>query len=167
LDDAGYGDSYILYDILHFQRTGVIYRDLTLPPYLPAQYSPFMYMLYSLPKGMTANPFSGPRLISLASFVLCVAMTVLLVRALIPVRIAWLWGVLMAGSVESMADWPLQLRGDFPAIFLSLSAMRLLLTRSTPMVMLAGVCAGLAPQFKVTYLASLVAGSLWLVLRRR
>jgi hypothetical protein len=90
LDDAGYGDSYILYDILHFQRTGVIYRDLTLPPYLPAQYSPFMYMLYSLPKGMTANPFSGPRLISLASFVLCVAMTVSLVRALIPVRIAWL-----------------------------------------------------------------------------
>ena len=37
LKDAGYPDSYILYDIQHFQRTGVIYRDLSQPPSQPAQ----------------------------------------------------------------------------------------------------------------------------------
>ena len=31
LDEAGYGESYILYDILHFQNTGVIYPDLSFP----------------------------------------------------------------------------------------------------------------------------------------
>ena len=27
LSEVGYGDSYILYDVLHFQHTGRIYRD--------------------------------------------------------------------------------------------------------------------------------------------
>ena len=34
IGDAGYGDTYILYDVLHFQKTGQIYRDV--PPSLPA-----------------------------------------------------------------------------------------------------------------------------------
>src|SRR5215469_13356701 len=56
--EAGYGDSYVLYDVLHFQRTGVIYRDLSKPPYLPAQYSPLVYMLYSFPaRPASGNPF--------------------------------------------------------------------------------------------------------------
>ena len=50
LDDIGYGDSYILYDVQHFQRTGEVYRDLSQPPYLPAQYSPLVYMMYALPR---------------------------------------------------------------------------------------------------------------------
>jgi len=29
LREAGYGDSYILYDVLSFEKTGIIYRDLT------------------------------------------------------------------------------------------------------------------------------------------
>src|SRR5262250_1982448 len=49
MGEAGYGDSYVLYDVLHFHRTGVIYRDLSQPPYLPAQYSPLVYMIYSFP----------------------------------------------------------------------------------------------------------------------
>lgn len=40
LDETGYGDSYVLYDVQHFAKTGVIYRDLSQPPYLPALYSP-------------------------------------------------------------------------------------------------------------------------------
>ncbi len=55
LDEAGYGDSYVLYDVLHFQNTGEIYGDLSQPPYLPAQYSPLMYMLYSLPGNAIAS----------------------------------------------------------------------------------------------------------------
>jgi len=48
LDEAGSGDSYILYDVLQFQKTGRIYRNLAEPPFLPAQYSPLVYVLYSL-----------------------------------------------------------------------------------------------------------------------
>src|SRR3954452_23619253 len=55
--EAGYGDSYILYDVNHFKSTGVIYRDLSVPPYLPAQYSPFVYMMYAIPG---QNAFGNP-----------------------------------------------------------------------------------------------------------
>jgi hypothetical protein len=34
-------------------------------------------------------------------------------------------------------------------------------------VLLAGLCAGLATHFKITYVAALIAGSVWLLLRRR
>src|SRR5215467_5089536 len=70
LDEAGYGDSYILYDVLHFQKTGYIYRDLSKPPYLPAQYSPMLYILFSLPGRFlsSGNLFVGPRLLVLTAF---------------------------------------------------------------------------------------------------
>jgi len=94
LDEAGYGDSYILYDALHFKATGVIYRDLSQPPYLPAQYSPLLYMLYSFPGqiGTFPNPLVGPRLIALAAFLSCVAVVISIVRTPVPARYAWLWG---------------------------------------------------------------------------
>src|ERR1700731_4540263 len=78
LTDSGYGDSYILYDILHFQKSGVIYRDLSLPPYLPAQYSPLVYVVYSIPGRIAnfSNQFFGPRLIALAVFLLCVLIVI-------------------------------------------------------------------------------------------
>lgn len=78
LDEVGYGDSYVLYDVLHIQNTGEIYRELSQPPYLPAQYSPLMYMLYSLPGSAIAseNPFLGPRFIALAAFLSCLAVVV-------------------------------------------------------------------------------------------
>ncbi len=168
LTEAGYGDSYILYDILHFQKTGVIYRDLSQPPYLPAQYSPLLYMLYSIPARIaSANPFLGPRLMALAAFLLCVAIVVSTVRVLVPARHAWLWGLLLATSIRSMELWPLQLRGDFPGILFDLASIRLLLARSSRALLLAGLCAGLATQFKITYVAPLAAGSLWLLLRRQ
>jgi hypothetical protein len=170
LSEVGYGDSYILYDVLHFQHTGRIYRDLSQPPYLPAQYSPLVYMLYSLPGRIGAgekNLFLGPRLIALAMFLLCVGVVVSIVRTLIRVRFAWLWGMLLAGSISSVRSWVLMLRGDFPAIFFSLLAIRLLLVRSRWAVILAGVCAGFATQFKFTYVAALTAGSLYLLIRRR
>ncbi len=168
--DVGYVDNYILYDVLHFQRTGEIYRDLSQPPYLPAQYSPMVYMLYSLPGRIAPggqNPFLGPRLLALAVFLMCVGVVVSIVRTLVPVRLAWLWGMLLAGSVSSLRIWVLQLRGDFPAIFFSMLAVRLLLVRSRWAVILAGACAGFATQFKLTYVAALAAGSLWLLLRRQ
>jgi glycosyl transferase family 87 len=169
LDEAGYGDSYILYDALHFQDTGVIYRDLSQPPYLPTQYSPLVYMLYSLPGriGTFPNPFIGPRLIAIAAFLLCVAVVISIVRTLVPARHAWLWGLLLGTSIISMQDWVLQLRGDFSGIFFSLLAIRLLLARHHHASLFAGLSAGFAMQFKITFLAALVAGSLWLLFRKR
>lgn len=169
MSDAGYGDSYILYDILHFQKTGVIYRDLSLPPYLPAQYSPLVYMLYSIPGRIArvANPFFGPRLIALAVFLLCVAIVISIARSLIPGRSVWLWATVLAGSIAVMRSWVLTLRGDFPGILFDLLAVRLLFGESRWRVLLAGLCAGFATQFKITYVGALVAGSLWLLIRRR
>src|SRR5262245_23389758 len=118
LDEAGDGDSYILYDTLNYLKTGVIYRDLSQPPYLPAQYSPLLYMLYSVPGRVVTleNPFVGPRLLALSTFFLCILIAVSIVRTLVPIQFAWIWGVLLAASIGSMRDWVLQLRGDFPAI---------------------------------------------------
>ncbi len=169
LDEAGYGDSYILYDALHFRDTGAIYRDLSQPPYLPAQYGPLVYILYSLPAriGAFPNPFVGPRLIAIAAFLLCVAVVISIVRTLVPGRYAWLWGLLLATSIVSMQGWGLQLRGDFPGIFFSLLALRLLLARTRYASLFAGLSAGFAMQFKITFLTALVAGSLWLLFRKR
>jgi hypothetical protein len=168
LDEAGYGDSYILYDVHHFDKTGVTYRDLSQPPYLPAQYSPLVYRLYALPSRLTSESiFLGPRLMALAAFSLCIAMVLSIVRALIPVRAALWWGLLVAISITSLENWPVQLRGDFPGIFFGLAAIRLLLVRSRYAVLAAGLCAGLATQFKFTYVAALVAGSLWLLFYKR
>ncbi len=169
LTDIGYGDSYILYDVLHFEKSGVIYRDLSLPPYLPAQYSPLVYRLYSFPDRISTFPnlFFGSRLMALTAFLICLAIVISITQALIPERSAWMWALLLAASIGAMRDWVLQLRGDFPAIVFDLFAIRLLLARSRWAVLLAGLCAGFATQFKFTYVAALIAGSLWLLARRR
>lgn len=169
LDEAGYGDSYIIYDIQRYQRTGIIYPELSQPPYLPAQYSPFVYVFYSLPGRVAAwtNPFVGPRLLTLISFFACAAVVISIVVVLVPVRFAWAWGMLLLSSIASMWSWVLQIRGDFPGIFFSLLAIRLLLARARWSVLLAGLCAGLATQFKFTFVAAAAAGAVWLLIQRQ
>ena len=168
LDEIGYGDSYVLYDVQHLQRTGEIYRDSSRPPYLPAQYSPLVYIVYSAVKwNVSGNPFFAPRLAALAAFLLCIVMVLSIVRTLIPGRSARLWGLLLAASIGPMAPWVLQLRGDFLAIFFALATIRLLLSHRPHAAALAGLCAGLATQFKLVYVAALLAGLLWLLLRRK
>ena len=169
LHDAGHGDSYILYDVLHFQKTGHIYRDLSQPPYLPAQYSPSVYILYSIPGLIVTleNPFVGPRLVALAAVLVCIGIVTSIVHTFIPLRFTWVWGMLLASSIGSMWAWPLQIRGDFPGICFSLLAIRLLLSRSRWASPLAGICAGLAIGFKFTFVAASIAGALWLLGRRQ
>jgi hypothetical protein len=169
LDEEGYGDSYILYDVWHFQSTGVIYPDLSQPPYLPAQYSPLVYILYALP-GLVMdfeNPFLGPRFIALAAFISCIVVVVSIVRTLIPARWAWFWGLLLTTSSFIMQNWILQLRGDMQGSFFDLLALRLLLGRFRHNVLLAGLCAGFAAQFKITFVTALAAGFIWLFFRKR
>lgn len=166
--DIGYGDSYILFDVLRFQKTGTIYRDLAEPPYVAAQYSPAAYMLYSLPGRLFGNTDDslGPRLVSLASFLACLAIVISLVRTLVPDRGSWLWGLLLACSIARLWPWVFQIRADFPGIFLSLLAIRLLISNHRRAVFLAALCAGLALQFKITFAAAGAAGTVWLAGRR-
>lgn len=166
--EAGFGDSYILYDVQHFNSTGQIYRDLSAPPYLPAQYGPLVYRLYALAAdARIENPFLGPRFVALAAFCLSVSMAAIVAQALIPIRAVWIWALFFAISIRSLGNWPIQLRGDFMGIFLSLAAIRLLLLQPRKAVMAAGICAGLAIQFKITYLAAAVSGGLCLLFQKR
>lgn len=169
LSEIGYGDSYVLYDVLHFEKSGVVYRDLSMPPYLPALYSPLLYITYSIPGRIAgfANPFLGPRLVALTAFLLCISMTVWIARSLITERSTWWWALLLAGSISAMRDWVLQLRGDFLGVLFGLLAIRLLFRESRWAAFVAGLCAGFAMQFKITYVAALAAGSLWLLVRRQ
>jgi hypothetical protein len=125
-------------------------------------------MIYSLSRWLHfSNIFLGPRLIAFAMFLFCLGMTVSIVKKLIPVRFAWLWGILIAGSITRMDEWVLQLRGDFLGIFFGLAAIRLLMSRYRYAVLAAGLCAGMAIQIKLTLLAAASSGFLWLLLRRR
>lgn len=167
--DVGYPDSYILYSVEQLRQTGVIYRSLSGPPYVPTVYSPMVYVLLSLPGRLASfqNAFLGPRIAVAATFALCVAVTASITRALIPGRKVWIGGLLLACSIGGMRGWVLQLRGDFPGILFGLLAIRLLLARPRWAVVAAGLSAGLATQFKFTFVAALVAGALWLSARRR
>ena len=161
LDEAGYPDSYIIHDVLQFRKTGSIYRDLSQSPYLPAVYSPMVYILYALPGRVVAweNPFLGPRLVAITAYLVSIGIVISLVRVLAPAGFVWVWGLLLASSISSMWEWILQIRGDFPGICFSLLAIRLLLSRSRWAVPLAGLCAGLALQFKITFVAAVAAGA--------
>ena len=167
--DVGYGDSYVMYDVMRFQRTGVIYRDLAAPPYVPCSYSPLTYLVHSIPGKVisTEDPFTGPRVVSFVSFFLCIAMAVSITRKLVPDRRAIFWAVLLGASISCMYEWVLQIRGDFPGIFFNLAAVRLLLAGGPWGIAAAGICAGLATQFKFSFIAALAAGFLWLLLRRQ
>jgi len=169
LDEAGYGDSYILYDVLQFQKTGRIYRDLAEPPFLPAQYSPLVYALYSLPGRVASwdNPFVGPRLIAIAALLACICLITSIVRVLFPSGLGWMWGLLLAFSIRLIPPWILMLRGDFAGLALSLLTIRFLLSGFRWAVPFSGVCAGLAVQVKFTFVAAALAGAGWLLVQRR
>ncbi len=169
LQEAGYGDVYVLHSVQQFQRTGTIYQDTSQPPYVPSVYSPAVYLLLALPGRFLelGNPFVLPRVLELISFLLCVALTASIAHVLIPARSAWFWGLAMACSVSAMQGKVLMLRGDFPGLVFSLLAIRLLIGKTRFAPALAGIAAGLAMQFKFTFIAALAAGFLWLFVRRR
>jgi hypothetical protein len=66
-----------------------------------------------------------------------------------------------------MSPWTLQLRSDFFAILCSLLAIRLLLNRSPGSIVLAGLLAAGAVLFKISMVAAMVGGVVWLLLSRR
>jgi len=169
LDEAGYGDSYILYDVLHLQKSGHIYRDLSDPPFLPAQYSPLLYFAFAGVNRLfdLANPFIGPRLLVMTAFGACIAVTVSIVKSYLSERRTWVWAILLIASSFTLWDWLLQLRADFLGITFSLLAIRLLMSDRRWAASAAGLCAGMALQFKLTFVAAAATGTLWLIWRQQ
>ena len=170
LREAGYGDSYILRDVLSFEKTGIIYHSRTAPPYLPVLYSPFVYILYSISRYFHfSNLFSGPRVIAFAVFLASLGMAASIVRKLVPVRFAWIWGILLTISNRNIDAWVLTLRSDFAGIFFGLASMRLLISRYRHAALAAEALRWVwrCWQIKLTMMAAPFAGFLWLLLRRR
>jgi len=165
-ESVGYGDSYIWGSVESFRRSGVLYPALTAEHPVPTLYSPALYLMHALAWAAlpAANPYIGPRLFELAWFLICILATALLSRALVARRKAFPLALLLAGSFATMTPWLLQLRSDFPGIACSLFAMYFLLSGGWKRAVLAGICAGLATQFKITFAAAAVAGVLWLLL---
>ncbi len=172
-DSVGYGDSYNLMTVEHFQATGQLYPALTPEHPTPNLYSPLLYISLAAANALVPSDshFLGPRVFELISFLFCIVAAGLLARELIPVSNTFVLGLVLAASFSSMTFWVFQLRSDFPSIFLNLTSVYLLLRASKhsslPLLALAGACAGLAIQFKFTMAAAAVAGLLWLLILRR
>jgi len=166
--EAGYGDSYVMYDVRHFERTGQIYRDLHTPPYLPTQYSPLVYAVLSLPGRLVGDSHSlvGTRVLVLAAFLGCVSLAGSITRRLVPVPAAGWWALALVASISTFWNWAIQIRADFLGVFCSLLAVRALLSHRPAAVVLAAVAAGLAVQFKLTFVAAGLAGIVWLAAGR-
>jgi hypothetical protein len=166
--EAGYGDSYVMYDVQHFARTGQIYRDSRTPPYLPTQYSPLVYTVLSVPERLAADHASliATRALVLAAFLGCVGLAVSITSRLVPVPAAGWWALAVAASIATFWNWAIQIRADFLGVFCSLLVVRALLSHRRGAVILAGIAAGLAVQFKLTFVAAGLAGMIWLAAGR-
>lgn len=168
-ESVGYGDSYIFYTVENFRQTGILYPPVGPDHLTPVLYSPLLYLMHfaawlAVP---AANPYLGPRLLELFWFLACVFMAGALTRRLIPARSSFTLGILLAASYSMMIPWVLQLRADFPGITCSLLTLWFLTSRGRRSIIFAGICAGLALQFKITFVAAAVAGCAWLIFYRR
>ena len=166
-EEAGNGDLYNLVSVRQFLKTGQIYPPLS-PDDLPTQYSPMLYCLIALPMRLfpADNPYLPGRVFELLIFAGCIALLGSIARKLIPSRWAAVVTILFAICYDTLWPWPGLLRGDFPAIFCSLAAMRLLLARDRRWVIAAGLLAGFETQFKLTMVTAAASGFLWLAWRR-
>jgi hypothetical protein len=106
-------------------------------------------------------------LLELGWYLAAVVAAALLARRMVPARGSWKLGALMAGSFVVAIPWVMQLRGDFPGIACSLLALYFLMSSKPSDVWWAGLLAGLAPQFKITFVAAGAAGGLYLLVFRR
>ncbi|HXT72005.1 MAG TPA: glycosyltransferase family 87 protein [Vicinamibacterales bacterium] len=163
-DDAGYPDSYVLYDVHRYVATGTIYKDLSVPPYNPTVYGPLLYWALGKVAGGN-NQFLGPRLLVFAAWASCVLLVGYLTSILVRMPYAWAWAVL-AACIPAVQPWILQLRSDFFGIAFSLLAIVLLHRKRRWSVLAAGCCAGIAVVFKLTLASALGAGILWHILCR-
>jgi hypothetical protein len=169
VDEVGYGDSYIWYDVQRYVQSGRIYHDLTQPPYTPSVYSPMLYVMLSLPARWSSSlgALVGARLLILIWFVCCAALTVSITRKLLRRALPAPLIVLLILSIGILGPWLVQLRSDFMGIAFSLLSLRLLMGRWRWRFAVAGIAAGIAFLFKLTLVTAIGGGFLWLVFRKQ
>lgn len=166
--DAGYPDSYILHTARRFLNTGTIYHELGTDPMVPAIYGPATYLTFAAAWKLPAVgiPFFWPRVLPLLALLASAFVCASTARVLYRNRWAPWWAFALTLYSCSPGTFVWQTRGDFFACLLSLSAIRLLLAGSAGAAAVAGICAGLAPLYKLSYVSAMAAGAIVLLLRR-
>jgi hypothetical protein len=170
--DVAYPDSATLLRIGEVVRSGHIYPDIDQPPYLATLYGPLTYVLlgipYSLAQTVGINPQLPVRIGIAGALCICVLFVFLISRRLYDSRpIAWLCA-LFALSALPLADWSIQIRGDFLALGFSLFSVYLFIQpNGRSRVVGAAICAGLALLVKQTFFAAPIAIVSWLIYSRR
>jgi hypothetical protein len=169
--DVGYPESATLLRVQEFSSTGQIYPQFDRPPYLVTLYGPLFYVLLgSLNKIAEWFGFDSRIIMRVgiaASLSICLLNIFhICVRFYLERWLAFL-SVLFAVSIASLASWTTQIRGDLPAIGLSLSSFCIFVGgTSHRRRIVAAICAGLALLVKQTAIAVPCAILIWYFSRR-
>jgi len=168
-DDAGYPDSYILHTARNLLLNGKIYHSTHADPMVPAIYGPATYLTFAFALKMPPLfvPWFWPRMIPFLALLASAFLCADIARLVYKNRRAGVWGFLLAVLLPGLGGFFFQARGDRFACFLSLAAIRLLLAGRTGTAVLAGVLAGLAPLYKLSYASAMAAGVFYLLWRQR
>ena len=164
--DVGYPESATLLRVQEFLSTGQLYPDFNRPPYLVTLYGPLYYALlggvYTIAQMVASDPRTVVRLAIIASFSICVLTTFRIGQRLYPEGSFAFVSLLFAISIAPLSSWTTQIRGDLPALALSLSSFYICLTATTNRRRLvAAICAGLALLVKQTSIAVPCAVLIW------
>jgi hypothetical protein len=169
--DVGYPDSATLLRVQELLSTGQIYPDFDIPPYLVTLYGPLCYVLlgslYKIAQWLALDPRTIIRLGIIATLLLC-ALTIFRIsqRLYLERGFAFL-SLLFATSIAPLASYAITIRGDLPALALSLSSFYLYLgALNSRKRLVAAICAGLALLVKQTFLAVPCAILIWHFWRR-
>lgn len=168
--EVGFGDLYVLHSVRRLIAGEPVYPGPSQVYPIPAAvvYGPGLYGLLGLPMRLlsTSNPFLVPRLTVALCFLLCSVVAMSLTRRLAQNRLACIWALVLSLAVAIERPWVIALRGDFPAILLSLASIRLLVSNVSGAWLLAGLLSGFALQFKATYVSACLTGIIWALMSR-
>jgi hypothetical protein len=170
--DVGYPDSADVLTVGELVHSGHLYPDFTRPPYLVTLYGPLTYLVpaapYALAQTAGVTPQIFLRLAEVFALLVCLWLVYRVAHRLYRSRsVAWV-SVLFAASAAAFASWTTQIRGDLPAVAVSLFAIYLALRAERPsQTVTAAAAAGLALLTKQTFCAAAIAIVLWLLTLRR
>ena len=153
-----------------------LYQPLDAAPYTVAAYTPLYYAVGALLQLWIGPGFGAGRALSLLSGVVTAGLIGWLASRSVcrPTRAVGIgaFGALLFLALAFPVDrggvpWLGLYRVDMLGVALSVAAIAILAWRtSSPVVVMAGITAGLAILCKPTFLAALLAGTAWLCLRR-
>ena len=169
--DVGYPESATLIRARELSSRGQLYPRFDQPPYLVTLYGPLFYILLGTLNKIADWAAIDARTIMRIAIAAAMSLCVLnLFRICLRVYLdRWLGflAILFAISIVPLASWTTQIRGDLPAIGLSLSSFCIYIgASSNRRRVIAAVCAGLALLVKQTSIAVPCAILFWHLSRR-